>query len=362
MPVIGMPGCARSARLNGFDWVLQLVLAGLQLDDDEIADMAIGGLLMEIASRPLPRRMVERRQPGNVVIGGVLLAAGMSRRMGASNKLLVEIDGVPMVRHAAMAMLEGGIAIWLSSPGMNQGLLPPRLTVWRFGLWRMPILMLARRDRWRWASGDGRYGVGRADRAWRHAVYRADLVAEMIRDHSSLGDHEARISFPVFGGKRGNPVLWGGGSFRRCPVLSGDIGGRGILAENPAAVNSISWHDDSILRDIDTNDDLHRERTAEFPLPEPANTCGIMGSEGFHAHPSMWRYILWPMGDIGGESTPYTLAELAAGPIVRPAVAQGTGKQNHQTSNQTKPRTGDQSDAAFQPDRQNRRHHGRQRI
>ena len=109
MPVIGMPGCARSARLNGFDWVLQLVLAGIEIDEDEIADMAIGGLLMEIASRPLPRKMVERRRPTNIVIGGVLLAAGASRRMGEVNKLLVEIDGQPMVRHAATAMLEGGI-------------------------------------------------------------------------------------------------------------------------------------------------------------------------------------------------------------------------------------------------------------
>ena len=33
----------------------------------------------------------------------------MSSRMGAENKLLVEIDGVPMVRRAAEAMIEGGI-------------------------------------------------------------------------------------------------------------------------------------------------------------------------------------------------------------------------------------------------------------
>ncbi len=109
VPLIGMPGCARSLRLNGFDWVLHLVLAGIPLGDDEIADMAIGGLLMEIASRPLPRKMVERRQPAGVDIAGVLLAAGMSSRMGDSNKLLVEIDGMPMVRHAAQAMLAGGI-------------------------------------------------------------------------------------------------------------------------------------------------------------------------------------------------------------------------------------------------------------
>jgi molybdenum cofactor cytidylyltransferase len=83
-----------------------------------------------------------------------------------------------------------------------------------------------------------------------------DLVAEMIRDHSGLGDHEARISFPVHEGRRGNPVLWGCGFFEALGKLSGDMGGRQVLSENPAAVNSIGWHDDSIHRDIDTPADL----------------------------------------------------------------------------------------------------------
>ena len=84
----------------------------------------------------------------------------------------------------------------------------------------------------------------------------ADLVAEMIRDHSGLGDGETRISFPVHEGRRGNPVLWGRGFFDALCRLSGDVGGRAVLAENPAAVNSIGWHDNSIHRDIDTPQDL----------------------------------------------------------------------------------------------------------
>ena len=51
--VIGMSGCARSPKLNGLDWVLHLLLAGITLDADELAEMAAGGLLMEIASTPV---------------------------------------------------------------------------------------------------------------------------------------------------------------------------------------------------------------------------------------------------------------------------------------------------------------------
>lgn len=54
-PVIGAPGCARSPKENGFDWVLQRLLAGLAVTRDDIVGFGVGGLLMEIVSRPQPR-------------------------------------------------------------------------------------------------------------------------------------------------------------------------------------------------------------------------------------------------------------------------------------------------------------------
>jgi molybdenum cofactor cytidylyltransferase len=54
-PVIGAPGCARSPKENGFDWVLQRLLAGLPVRRADITGMGVGGLLMEIVSRGQPR-------------------------------------------------------------------------------------------------------------------------------------------------------------------------------------------------------------------------------------------------------------------------------------------------------------------
>lgn len=51
-PVIGLPGCARSPALNGADWVLERYACGLQVTDDDIARMGVGGLLKEIPQRP----------------------------------------------------------------------------------------------------------------------------------------------------------------------------------------------------------------------------------------------------------------------------------------------------------------------
>ena len=53
--VIGVPSCARSPKVNGFDWVLARVLAGLEVTAGDVMGMGVGGLLQEIASRPAPR-------------------------------------------------------------------------------------------------------------------------------------------------------------------------------------------------------------------------------------------------------------------------------------------------------------------
>ena len=54
-PVIGLPGCARSPALNGADWVLERYACGLDVTDDDIAAMGVGGLLKEITVRGHPR-------------------------------------------------------------------------------------------------------------------------------------------------------------------------------------------------------------------------------------------------------------------------------------------------------------------
>src|SRR5690606_8991058 len=97
-PVIGTPGCARSPKENGFDWVLDRLCAGIPVNSGDIAKLGVGGLLMEIPSRPQPR---EGKPKAPLTVGAVLLAAGRSSRMGGPNKLLARFDGVPLVRHSA---------------------------------------------------------------------------------------------------------------------------------------------------------------------------------------------------------------------------------------------------------------------
>ncbi|MEO1198038.1 MAG: molybdopterin-binding protein [Pseudomonadota bacterium] len=47
VPVIGAPGCARSPKENGFDWVLQRLLADIDVTPEDVQAMGVGGLLRD---------------------------------------------------------------------------------------------------------------------------------------------------------------------------------------------------------------------------------------------------------------------------------------------------------------------------
>jgi molybdenum cofactor cytidylyltransferase len=51
VPVIGLPGCAKSPALNGADWVMERVICGVPVTGADIAAMGVGGLLKEIPQR-----------------------------------------------------------------------------------------------------------------------------------------------------------------------------------------------------------------------------------------------------------------------------------------------------------------------
>jgi molybdenum cofactor cytidylyltransferase len=73
-PILGAPGCARSPKENGFDWILMRLLAGLPVSREDVTGLGVGGLLMEIVTRPQPRAEPELEKAQR--IAAIILAAG----------------------------------------------------------------------------------------------------------------------------------------------------------------------------------------------------------------------------------------------------------------------------------------------
>lgn len=254
VPVLGAPGCARSPKENGFDWVLMRLLAGLAVTKADITAMGVGGLLMEIVSRPQPREG-EAPAPAHPRIAAIVLAAGRSTRMGGPNKLLAEVGGRPLVVHAAEAALGAGLSDVVVVTGHQEaavrGVLEP-----------LGLRFTHNPDYAEGLSTSLRAGLAALGEDCDAAVVllgdmpriSADLVRRLCAAFDpASGRH---IVVPVAEGRRGNPVLWGRRFFPELLRVAGDQGGRAVLASAPEAVAEVAGEDDDVHLDLDTPEAL----------------------------------------------------------------------------------------------------------
>lgn len=59
VPVVNLPGCARSAKPNGLDWVLARIAAGIAIKPADMMRMGAGGLLKQLGARPRDKAWME---------------------------------------------------------------------------------------------------------------------------------------------------------------------------------------------------------------------------------------------------------------------------------------------------------------
>jgi molybdenum cofactor cytidylyltransferase len=261
VPVLGLPGCARSPKVNGFDWVLRRLLAGLPADAAVIRRMGVGGLLSEIGSRPSPRARAggppASAAPRQPHVAGLVLAAGRSSRMGALNKLLIEVDGKPMVRHAVDAVLAAQLAPVIVVTGHEHEKVEAVLQ-------GLPLKLIHNRDFLDGLSTSLRRGLAALPEDCDGVlVALGDMPRVGAQDIAALVNAfnpvEGRsIIVPTWHGKRGNPVLLGRRFFAELRQIDGDAGARRLIAANPEAVAEVEMTGDGVLTDIDTPQALAR--------------------------------------------------------------------------------------------------------
>ncbi|MGF7177154.1 NTP transferase domain-containing protein [Azospirillum doebereinerae] len=267
-PVLGLPGCARSPKLNGFDWVLQRIAAGVPPTKADVMRMGVGGLLAEIPSRPLPRSGDAPETPRAPRVTALVLAAGRSSRMGDTNKLLAEVDGTPLLARAVDAALASQAANVIVVTG-HQG---ERVAAALSG---KPVTFVHNPD-----FGEG---LSRSLRAGLAAVpSESDAVVvclgDMPRVASGIIDRliaaysptEGRaVCIPTAHGKQGNPVLWDRAFFAEMAALTGDSGAKRLIGRHADRVCEVPVDDAGILYDVDTP-----ELLAQFRAPPDPSSAG----------------------------------------------------------------------------------------
>jgi len=249
VPVLGAPGCARSPVENGFDWVLMRLLAGLKVTRAELTGMGVGGLLMEIVTRPQPRENLGT--DGNRNVAAIILAAGRSTRMGGPNKLLAELGGKTLVRivaEQALASKAKGVIVVTGHQAEQV----------EKALQGLSVKFVRNPDFAKGLASSVKAGIAAvADSADGAVICLGDmpLIDARLIDRlieAFAPDRGNLIAVPVSDNRRGNPVLWSRRFFHELMALDGDIGARHLIARHSEAVAEVPVEGHGAFLDIDT--------------------------------------------------------------------------------------------------------------
>jgi 4-nitrophenyl phosphatase len=197
---------------------------------------------------------------GPTEVAAIILAAGASTRLGRCKQLL-NWKGKPLLAHVADVALRADLDPVIAVLGCQADQTYPALG-------DRPVQRLMN---WRWEAGmstsvqTGLVAVPpQAEAAillqCDQPLINADLLRAMVARFEETG---AAIVHPAHAGRRGTPVLFARRLFPELSTVSGDEGGRNLIARHAKDVATVTVDEANVLRDIDTWEDYQEIQAAE---------------------------------------------------------------------------------------------------
>lgn len=265
VPVIILPGCARSSRLNGLDWVLHRLLAMLPVTREDMMGMGVGGLIrsapddggdeeVEEGDAIAEEDVAQSQAGAGPRIAALILAAGRSSRMGGANKLLQNVGGVPMVRRAVNAARAARTCSVTVVTGFEAGQVE--------AIAGAPgVTFVHNLDHARGMSTSLRTGIAALPQDVDGVIVLLGDMPQVNAAHIDLliaafDAANPAIVVPVNQDRRGNPVLWPRCHFGAMQAIDGDQGARALLATHADQIVAVEMATDAIFADVDTAQDL----------------------------------------------------------------------------------------------------------
>ena len=222
-------------------------------ETQSLAKTISGGLLSEYQSIVVANLKNDEIFAVNEPIAGIILAAGESSRFGEPKQLL-NWKGKPFVRVVAETAIRAGLSSVLVVTGAHAGQIESAVQ-------DLDVELIHNKD---WKEGQAssiKSGLNRLPGACGGVIF---LLADQPQVNTSilhaLIEKHAEGLYPIIApmvlDRRANPVLFDRASFSDLMSIEGDTGGRAIFHKH--RVEYLTWHDDSLLLDVDTPEQYQR--------------------------------------------------------------------------------------------------------
>jgi molybdenum cofactor cytidylyltransferase len=187
-----------------------------------------------------------------MMLSAIVLAAGMSTRMG-QNKLLLDFKDKPLITHAVDTLLASEIDEVIVVLGNEADKVRDKLR-------GRPVRLVENPDFREGLSTSVRTGVNAVSRqADGIMVYLADQpllepadVNRILRAFTHAKEVGKSMVVPFFDGQRGNPVLLESSYRDAILEVVGDVGCKGVIKRYPDQVFVVEMESDHVIRDLDT--------------------------------------------------------------------------------------------------------------
>lgn len=191
-------------------------------------------------------------------VSAIVLAAGLSRRMGEENKLFLPVNDRPMVEWVIEKVAQ--------STADEVIIVGSELSLDRFEKWKSDRVQVINNPHYQngmtssiqagvqVASGDG-YMICLGDQPKIEISTYNELIAAF---QSSFAQNEGSIVLPFYDGKKGNPVIFS--AIYREDILNHTEpeGCKEIVQANKHHLTKVDVSDSGILMDVDTREDYER--------------------------------------------------------------------------------------------------------
>ena len=250
--IMGLPGCVRTPKRNGFDFVFERLAAGLEVLPEHVMQMGSGGILIEPSRRPERRTAVINQEIHNSNrIAAVVLAAGQSQRMGRENKLFLKIGERSIIQEVIMNLNDSRVDQVFVVTGHEEERV-------RSELESLNATFIHNSEYARGLSTSLRTALSSVPKDFGGIlVCLGDMPFVLSRHIDALVDafdptSGRSICVPTHKGKRGNPVLWDRRYILEMMEVRGDVGAKHMIGDYEDYVSEVEVSDAGVVTDLDT--------------------------------------------------------------------------------------------------------------